>query len=209
MKKIVFLMLFASLLFSLPLSEQKFYSYKLFDNEFKAMFPAKPTVLEVPKELLDPKRIEQSIPYEYKKRLTRQEIDEIIANIVKKNHIKAYQYIDKRNKIVITAQSLPTSLKNDIGRYKQSIQEKLDKAIIEGSNADGNTIISFSSKFKKKQNTYIAIYSSSYVMNNQKIYLSTKQIFYKRKVYKWTVQSFSKSDNGIFDEYKKFCQVIE
>lgn len=202
-------MLFASLLFSLPLSEQKFYSYKLFDNEFKAMFPSKPTVLEIPKELLDPRKIEQLIPYTYRKQLTKEELDGIIAKIVNKNRIKAYEYIDQTNQAVITVQSLPSSLKNDVGSYKQSIKNILDKAIIKGTKASGNTIISFSSKFNKKQNSYIALYTSTYMRNSQKIYVSTKQIFYKRKVYKWTVQSFSKSDNSIFNKYKKFCQVIE
>jgi len=209
MKKIVFLMLFASLLFSLPLSEQKFYSYKLFDNEFKAMFPSKPTVLEVPKELLDPRKIEQAIPYKYRKQLTKEELDGIIAKIVNKNRIKAYEYIDQTNKAVITVQSLPSSLKSDVGSYKQSIKNILDKTIMDGIKVGGNTIISFSSKFNKGKNTYIAIYSYSYEMNNQKVYVSSKQIFYKRKVYKWTVQSFSKSDNSIFNKYKKFCKIIE
>ena len=202
-------MLFASLLFSLPLSEQKFYSYKLFDNEFKAMFPAEPTVLEVPKELLDPKRIEQSIPYEYRKQLTKKELDRIVENIVKKNAIKAYQYIDQTNKVLITVQSLPTLLKRDVGRYKQSNKKKFDEAIISGVEANGNTIISFSSEFDKKQNSYISIFTSSYFMGTQKVYVSTKQIFYKRKSYKWTVQNFSKSDSTIFDKYAKKCQVIK
>ncbi|HIP13706.1 MAG TPA: hypothetical protein EYG73_13440 [Arcobacter sp.] len=188
---------------------QDFYSYKLFDNKFQVIFPGEPSVQHIPKELLDPKAIEKSIPYEYKKKLTQKQIEKLISDIINRNNIQAYIYGDKVNQIAFTSQSMPSALKYDVGEYKQSTQKMLDKSIKDTLKTDGRTIINFSSIFNRKENTYIAIYTSSFFTEGQKRYASTKQIIYKKKVYKWTVVYSSLSDKYVFDNYQIHCKVIK
>lgn len=191
------------------LHAQNFYSYKLFDNKFQAVFPGEPSVQHIPKELLDPKTIERSLPYEYKKQLTQKQINKIVSDVIKRNNIQAYQYSDRANQIAFTSQSMPSALKYDVGEYKQSTKQMLDKSIKDPLRVDGRTIINFSSTFNRKKNTYIAIHTSSYFLEGQKRYSSTKQIIYKKKVYKWTVMYPSLNDKHIFDDYQKHCKVIK
>ncbi len=157
---------------------QGFYSYKLFDNEFQAIFPGEPT--------------EQRIPNEYKKL-----------------GIKAYQYGDSVNQLAFSSQSQPSSLQYDVGEYKQSTKQMLDESISMALKDYGHKIINFSSTFNQKENTYVAVYTSSYFTEGLKRYSSTKQIIYKKKVYKWTVMYPSLNDKYIFDNNQEYCKIIK
>ena len=92
---------------------QDFYTYKLFGNKFQVIFPGEPYIQDIPKELLDPVRIENSIPYKYKKGLSQYQIKKLVSNTIQqmKNSIP-YAYTDKINKLSFTAQSLPSQLEH-------------------------------------------------------------------------------------------------
>jgi len=160
------------------LHAQDFYSYKLFDNKFQAVFPGEPS--------------ETPIPNEYKK-----------------FGIKAYQYGDQVNQLTFTSQLSPSSLKYNVGEYKQSTKKMLDESITKALKYDNRKIISFSSTFKRNENIYTAIFTSSFFSEGQKRYASTKQIIYKKKVYKWTVMYSHLKDKYIFDNYQEHCKVIK
>ena len=53
------------------------------------------------------------------------------------------------------------------------------------------------------------MYTSSYILGEQKVYSSTKQIYYKDKVYKWSISYVDKSDKNIFDEYQHNVKIID
>ena len=68
------------------LNAQDFYTYKLFNNKFQVIFPGQPYIQDIPEELINPKTIENSIPYKYKKDLYQEMIKKyliVISNIVK------------------------------------------------------------------------------------------------------------------------------
>ena len=48
-------------------NRQEYYTYKLFNNKFQAVFPDEPSLQEIPKELLNPKEIDKSFPIKYTK----------------------------------------------------------------------------------------------------------------------------------------------
>ena len=85
----------------------------------------------------------------------------------------------------------------------------LDDMIKDEVKAGNQTLINFSSSIDKKNDTYIAIYTSSYFMEGQKVYSSVKKIYYKEKIYKWHVGYINRNDKKIFDSYKQYCKVIK
>ena len=195
--------------FSIGLYAQDLYTYKLFNNEFQAVFPGQPSVQEIPKEVLDPIAIEKSLPYEYKKQLTRKQVDKIVSDVINKNNIQSYIYADRDNQIAYTSQSGSSGFKHDIGEYKQSTKKFLDDSVIEPLKSLGQKIISFSSEFNRKENIYIALVSSSYFTEGVKMYKSTKFIYYKKKTYHWSVIHVDIQDKQIFDTYSKYSKVIK
>lgn len=188
---------------------QDFYTYKLFNNEFQAVFPGEPSIINIPAELLNPEIIEKSIPYKYKKELTQQQIKKVVSDIVNRNNIQAYQYADRDNQIAYTSQSTLSGFEYDIGEYKQNTKKLLDETIVEPLKSEGQNIISFSSDFNRKNNIYIAFVTSSYFIEGVKRYKSTKHIIYKKKSYKWTVMYGNIQEKQIFDDYSNDCKVIE
>lgn len=85
----------------------------------------------------------------------------------------------------------------------------LDESISMALKDYGHKIINFSSTFNQKENTYVAVYTSSYFTEGLKRYSSTKQIIYKKKVYKWTVMYPSLNDKYIFDNNQEYCKIIK
>lgn len=188
---------------------QEFYSYKLFDNKFQAVFPGEPSIQQYPKELLDPKSIEKSLPYEYTKQLSQKQIKKIVSDtIIKLKNRQSYIFTDKINRISFTAQSMPSELehKNYIWSDIKKLLDDMTYNELKGNNQE---LIEFSSTLDKKKNTYIAIYTSIYFMEGQKVYSSTKKIYYKDKLYRWHIGYTNKKDKKIFDSYRQHCKVIK
>lgn len=188
---------------------QDYYVYELFNNKFQAAFPGRPSISDLPKDLLDADRLEKLLPYEQKKHLTQKQIKKIALDTIKQlRNSQPYVYFDKVNKITFTALSIPSNLEQK--NYKwSSIKQLLDDLIKKGLKTANQTLIKLSSTLDKNKSTYIAIYSYSYFVEGQKFYSSTKNIYYKDKSYKWTVTSVNKNNKNIFDKYSKYCKVIE
>lgn len=190
------------------LNAQDFYSYKLFNNKFQAVFPGEPSVQHIPKEALNPKVIENSLPYEYRKKLTKKEIKKIVSDaIITIKKSQPYIYTDKTNQLSFTSQSVPSNVEHK-NYIWSGIKKTLDGIVKQGLRANGMKLINFSSTIDKKKDTYIAIYTSSFFIEGQKMYSSTKHIYYKDKIYKWTVGYVNLNDKYIFDNYKSNCKVI-
>ncbi len=118
-----------------------------------------------------------------------------------------YIYTDTINQISYTSQIMPSGLEHK--NYLWSgIKNMLDKQLKDILKADNRTVISFSSSLDKYNDKYIAIYTSSFFMDGQKVYSTTKHIYYKDKIYKWTITYVDKSDKKIFDEYQHNVKVI-
>ena len=89
------------------------------------------------------------------------------------------------------------------------IKKQIDEIIKDSLKNDNRTLINFSSTLDKEKDTYVAIYTSSYFLDSQKVYSSTKHIYYKDKVYKWTVSYVNESNKFIFDEYQHNIKILE
>lgn len=190
--------------------EAKYYIYKLFNDKFQAVFPDSPIIQKIPKELLQPNNILKSIPYKYTKKLNQQQLDKIVEDTIRE--IKNSQpniYADKINQVSYTSQTLSSGLKYNIGKYKKSIKQNIDEVIKQALKTDNRKLINFSSTLDRHKDTYIAIYHSSYFLNEQKIYSSTKHIYYKDKVYKWSISYINKDDKKIFDDYKHHVKTLK
>ena len=88
-------------LISSGLNAQDFYSYKLFDNKFQAVFPGQPYIQDIPEELINQRTIENSIPYKYKKDLSRKQIRKLVSDtIIQMKNSTPYAYTDKINKLL-------------------------------------------------------------------------------------------------------------
>lgn len=198
----------AILLSSNMLYAQEFYTYKLFDNKFQVVFPGEPSIQHIPNELLDPKQIENSLPYEYKKQLSQQQIKQIVSDTITTIiNNQLYIYSDTNNQVAYIAQSVPSKIEDK--NYKWSgIQNKIDKLLKDALIADNRVVISFSSTYDKNDYLYTALYTTTYMLEGQKIYSNTKHIYYKDKVYKWTVQYANKISKNIFDTYQQNVKLI-
>jgi len=190
-------------------SETNYYLYELFDNKFQVVFPGAPSIQEIPEELLNRNYILKSLPYEYTKELTQKQIDDILDNTIEKmKNSQPYIFTDTKNQMSFTSQSMPSGLEHK--NYLWSgMKNTLDKQIKDILKTDGRTIIDFTSSLDKYIDTYIAIYTNSYYLEGQKIYSTTKHIFYKDKVYKWSVSYVNKEDKTIFDEYQHNVKILK
>jgi flagellar basal body-associated protein FliL len=171
--------------FALGLEAQGFNTYKLFNNEFQAVFPDKPQEL-VPTNMN---------PESY-------------LNKVQKFDMKIYQYGDNAKGLNFISQSSTSPLKLNIGEYNESTKGILDKSLIDALTSSGHTLISYSSTLNKKQNLYILIVKSSYYLEGVKRYVSTKHLLYKKRVYRWTVTHTNVKDKYIFDKYEAQCKIL-
>lgn len=191
------------------LNAQDFYTYKLFNNKFQVIFPGQPYIQDIPEELINPRTIENSIPYKYKKDLSRKQIRKLVSDaIIQIKNSTPYAYTDIVNKLSFTAQSLPSQLEHK-NYIWHGIKKLLDGMTKDEVKANNYTLINFSSSIDKKNDTYIAIYTSSYFMEGQKVYSSVKKIYHKEKIYSWDVRYINKNDKKIFDSYKQYCKVIK
>ncbi len=83
------------------LNAQDFYTYKLFNNKFQVIFPGQPYIQDIPKELINPRTIENSIPYKYKKDLSRKQITKLVSDtIIQMKNSTPYAYTDKINTLL-------------------------------------------------------------------------------------------------------------
>lgn len=186
-----------------------FYIYKLFDNKFQAVFPNSPSIQEIPKELLNRNNILKSLPPEYVKELTQKQIDKVLNDTIEiMRSSQPLIYADMVNKRSYTAQSMPSGLEHE-NYIWSGIKNMLDKQIKDVVKTDNRTLINFSSTLDKDNDVYIAIHSNSYYLEGQKVYSSTKQIYYKDRSYKWSVSYVDKNDQNIFDEYQHNVKVLQ
>lgn len=192
----------------IPENTTKYYIYELFDNKFQAIFPDTPSIQEMPNELLDPKTIMQSLPYEYIKQLSKKQIDKILADTIEKmKNSQPYIYTDVTKQISYISQTMPSGLEHK-NYIWSGIKNILDKQLKDVLRADNRTVIDFSSSLDKYNDEYVAIYTSSLIMDGQKVYFTTKHIYYKDKVYKWTVSYVNEADKTIFDEYQHNVKIL-
>lgn len=188
--------------------QNNYYIYKLFDNKFQAIFPDKPSLQQIPKELLNPKFLLKRLPYEYTNKLSKKQLDKVVANaILQVKNNQPYIFSDTINQISYTSQTMPSNLEHE--NYLWSgMKDMIDKQIKDILKADNRTTINFSSKLDKYNDTYIAVYTSNYFQDGEKVYSSTKHIYYKDNIYKWTISYVNQSNKNIFDEYQHNVKVI-
>ena len=189
-------------------NRQEYYTYKLFDNKFQAIFPDEPSLQEIPKELLNPKEIEKSFPIKYTKELTQKQIDKLVQDvIVNLKNNQSYIYTDRDKQISYSVQTQPSLLEHK-NYIWSGIKKQIDEIIKDSLKNDNRTLINFSSTLDKENDTYVAIYNLNYIFDGQKVYSSTKHIYYKDKVYKWTVSYVNESNKFIFDEYQHNIKIL-
>jgi hypothetical protein len=186
----------------------EYYTYKLFDDKFQAVFSGEPSLQEIPEELINPKEIEKSFPIKYTKELTQKQIDTLVQETISnmKNN-QSYIYTDTYNQIAYSAQTLPSFLEHK-NYIWSGIKKQIDEIIKDSLKNDNRTLINFSSTLDKENDTYVAIYNLNYIFDGQKVYSSTKHIYYKDKVYKWTVSYVNESNKFIFDEYQHNIKIL-
>ena len=186
---------------------QELYTFKLYNNKFEAVFPQKPTIQEIPKEFLDTKKIEVSLPLEYKNKLSKAEMEKVIADIINKNNIESYLYVDDISHIVYTTSSFASQLEHK-NYIHSDIQKFLDNNLKYAINSQNQNLIEFFSKLDRNNDIYIAYYTTSFQNNGQVFYISSKQIYYKDKIYKWNMTYINLADKKIFDKYEQYCQIV-
>lgn len=189
------------------LSAQEFSIFKLYNNKFEAVFPQKPTIQEMPKDYLDPKKLEDSMPLEYKNKLSKVERKKVIADYISKNTIESYEYYDNVNHITYTSSSFASQLEHK-NYIHLGIQKFLDDNLKYVINGQNQNLIDFSSKLDRNNDIYIAYYTTSFQNNGQIFYISSKQIYYKDKVYKWNMTYVNYANKEIFNKYEQYCKII-
>jgi hypothetical protein len=210
MKKLILLISLSILTFASTLvNEKEYYLYKLYNNKFQAVFPGNPTIQEIPQELLDSKMIVNSLPYEYRKQLTQSQIDKIVSNTIQQfRNNQPYIYADQNSKVWFKVQSMPSNLEHK-NYIWSGIKNTIDNLLKNTLKADNRTIIDFSSNIYKYEDKYIAKYTSFYFLDGQKVYSSTKNIYYKDKTYQWTVSYINKTNKQIFDDYENNIKILK
>ncbi|MAC83380.1 MAG: hypothetical protein CL624_04525 [Arcobacter sp.] len=190
-------------------TETNYYIYKLFNNKFQAVFPDSPSIQEIPKELLNPNSIKKSIPYKYRKELNTKQLNKIIADIIEKmRNSQPLKYTDEKNQVSYTLQELPSGLehKNYMWSGAKNMLDNLSKEPLQ---IDNRTLVDFTSSLDKYNDTYIAIYTSTYILDGQKVYSTTKHIYYKDRIYKWTMSYIDQSKKDIFDKYQHNVKILK
>lgn len=186
----------------------EFYTYNLFYNKFQAVFPGEPTIQEIPIEQIDPIALEKMIPYKYKKDMSQTQVEKLVANmIIQMKNSQPYIYVDNINQIWYKSQTMPSQMKHENYMYS-GIKNTLDNIIKDSLKADDRTLINFSSTLDANNNTYIAIYDSNYFIEGKKVYTSTKHIYYKDSVFKWSVSYLDSKNKKIFDTYEKNVKIL-
>ena len=180
---------------------QNFYTYKLFDDRFQAVFPGNPEVISLPKAYIDA-TVDKGLAYAKYKNMTKKQKNRFVDEL--KNNTKAYQYVDNANQIAYTSTYGPSYTVSYTKREKNEIQRSIKEAM----RADGRKILSFSSKASSRKDSYIAIFTTSFTQGGQKVYASSKQIYYKKYMYKWTVMYTDRNDKQIFDKYQDSVKVL-
>lgn len=189
-------------------TQTQYYLYKLFDNRLQAVFPDTPTIQEIPSEQIDPKALEKMIPYKYKKDMSQNQVEKLVADmIIQMKNSQPYIYVDNINQIWYSSQTMPSQMKHENYIYS-GIKNTLDNIIKDSLKADGRTLMNFSSTLDANNNTYIAVYDSNYFIEDKKVYTSTKHIYHKDSVFKWSVSYVNKEDKSIFDEYQDNVKII-
>ena len=144
---------------------------------------------------------------EYKNKLSKIEREKVIADFVSKNSIESYEYYDNTNYIVYTSSSFASQLEHK-NYIHSNIQKFLDDNLKYAINGQNQNLIDFSSKLDRNNDTYIAYYTASFQNNGQIFYISSKQIYYKDKVYKWNMTYINYADKKIFDKYEQYCKIV-
>ncbi|MFK5984816.1 MAG: hypothetical protein QM479_05270 [Pseudomonadota bacterium] len=162
---------------------QEFYTYKLFDNKFQAVFPEEP-------------KISPGFP-------------RVISGV----RVFHYQYNEPNNKFFIVTNSQSSALDKNVVKYKKSSIDKgiknFEKIGVQAQpGASDYSLMNFSSKFDRKKNAYVATYTFSFSINGRKVFKSSKKIIQNKKEYKWSVMYFSLNDKYIFDKYKNHSNVL-
>jgi len=70
-------------------------------------------------------------------------------------------------------------------------------------------LIEYSSIYDRKKSTHVALYTFSFFNEGQKMYGSTKHIFYKDNIYVWSIRYLKLSDKSIFDNYQEYVKVLK
>lgn len=202
--KIIFLTILA-ICSLLEASEQQLYSYKLFNNQFQAVFPAEPQKKSVANVLTKEEFISK-IPPEYRNQLSNKKLNEIYENVMESSY--AYIYLDTSNKISYVAGSGLSNTSHENYQWN-GIKEYFDTLIRDSASAGGMKIVKFDSKLFKKSDKYIAHYSYFHSVEGTVMYHDVKQIYFKDKMFRWSVGSPNPNNNQIFDTYQQYVDVYQ
>ncbi len=202
--KIIFLTILVICSF-LKASEQQLYSYKLFNNQFQAVFPDEPQKKSVANVLTKEEFISK-IPPEYQNQLSNKKLNEIYENVMESSY--AYIYLDTKNKISYVASSGLSNTSHENYQW-DGIKADIDKVIKDSASAEGMKIVKFDSKLFKKSDKYIAHYSYFHSVEGTVMYHDVKQIYFKDKMFRWSVGSPNPNNNQIFDTYQQYVDVLQ
>jgi hypothetical protein len=70
-------------------------------------------------------------------------------------------------------------------------------------------LINSSSTYNKDESTHVTLYTYSFYIDEIKFYGSTKHIFHRNYIYKWSMKYSKLSDQSIFDNNQKRVKVIK
>lgn len=197
--------LLLSLYFSI-LSAQGLYTYKLFNNKFQAMFPAEPTRYSSG-NVMSKEEFIRSLPTEYKNQLTNQQLEQIYQTAIESSYY--YMYLDRPNAVTYTCSTAFSGLTHQ-NYIWQGMKALLDKSIADTLKSVNNPrVFKFNSTLDKKNDKYIAIYSYSFDQDGITMYQNVKQIYYKDKMYRWSIGSPNNTGKMIFEKNQKYADLLK
>lgn len=124
--------------------------------------------------------------------------------------IKWFIAKDESKSIAFTMKNNNSGLKYDVGEYKQSTQKDIDYTVTEPLKMSGFEIISFTSDFDRRKNTYVATVIAKPKEKGSDAFRAIKQIIKGKQTYIWTVMSYNLSDTqSIFNGYQDYVKVVD
>jgi len=122
--------------------------------------------------------------------------------------VQSYYAVDKSKNIMFSIVSSLSGNDYDIGEYKQSVKKSVDDSVTSALKHSGYEIIEFSSELIRQKNIYEAEYTIKFTESGQSGYISTKYIIYKKNIYKWSVIYYDLKQKHIFNNYKKYIELL-
>lgn len=183
---------------------QVLYRYRLYNDKFQAVFPGNPYQQDIPHEFK--RQVVNDLSIQYKGQFSQTQLNNMANAIWEVT--APYIYNDNNHHISYTALSAPSQLEHKNYMWT-GMKNMLDTMIQQNLRANNQDLLDFSSTIDRYNDTYIAIFTSSYYQNNQTVYSSKKLIYYKDKIYSWQMSYLNQDDIAIFKSNQKYCKVIK